>query len=97
MKVRAIERYYYSRREYQPGEIVDVDDREEGSINILCALGKLERVKDESSKRPENKPEVTKIEETIKDDYVSQAIKVEDEEDSPRRRTYRRRDMRAEK
>lgn len=42
MRVRAVTKMYYSRREYQPGDTYDMDDREESEAKILHALGKIE-------------------------------------------------------
>ena len=95
MKVKALEKYYYSRREYQPGETIEMDDREAANVDILCKLGKLERVKKEEVK----KPETVVVPRREEGDYTAQSLQADEqaEDGDTSRRRYRRRDMRAEK
>jgi hypothetical protein len=100
MRVRALTSMYYSRRMYAAGDNYEMDDREEGEAKILQALGKIEIIK----------PTAGSVFDAPK--YESAAIEAEPEAPEPtsepmttdgdvftgeRKRTYRRRDMRADK
>lgn len=53
MRVKALTKIYYGRREYQAGETYDMDDREQGEANILATLGKIEVLKEDKRARPQ--------------------------------------------
>jgi hypothetical protein len=88
-----------------PGDVYDMDDREEVSINVLCLLGKIERIADAqiaAAKKPaqpdrtyptaalEPQPEAGRAQ--------GEEASGEEESDAPtKRRYYRRRDLRPEK
>ena len=89
MKVRALEKIYYERRDRMPGEVFDMDDRESVNIRLLCVLKKIELVgRDEkvetAAMRPMDPPPERKDE----------SPPAEASQDPERRRQYRRRDMR---
>jgi hypothetical protein len=101
MRVRALMPMYYSRRMYAAGDNYEMDDREENEAKILQALGKIEILK----------PTASAV--TAAPTYQSAALTVESEAAEPApaepmttenaelglepKRSYRRRDMRAEK
>lgn len=45
MRVKALQKMYYNRRDVLPGEEYDMDDREAVTANLLHALGKIEILK----------------------------------------------------
>jgi predicted alternative tryptophan synthase beta-subunit len=97
MYVKALQKMYYVRRNYDIGDVYEMDDREEGEAKILALLGKVEIVKKpavvEAPKyqaadlKPEGWPP--------KPEQATEATDSSDNPDRPRR-TYRRRDMRPE-
>jgi len=45
MRVRVLQKpYYYDRRMWEVGEELDMDDREDGNVDILAKIGQLEVV-----------------------------------------------------
>jgi len=86
MRVKALKDYYYDRRQYITGDIIEVDDRQEVEVNILVTLGTLEKLPEEPKRV---KPAQI---------FETRDLKAEEskkEEERPRQR-YRRRDLRAE-
>jgi len=121
MKVRAITKMYYGRRDRLPGEVYEMDEREHSEVNVLVALGKLELVKDEE-KMPvpymgidyDPREKEIAFEETKTESIEPEKAEEPQEEPEPPsspeekpvtaidsltrpKRSYRRRDMRAEK
>src|SRR5262245_7810677 len=98
MKVRALEKTYYDRRDRMPGDIYDMDDREEAQAKLLAILGKIEFVQAAPGSlldAPKQTAYVTA--------HVTQEAEPEAEPEKPNinpatgKRFYRRRDMRPEK
>jgi hypothetical protein len=102
MRVRAVQKIYYGRRDRHPGDTYDMDDREESEAKILAAIGKIEILGPEAKKpapaveyrtaalEPEPAPaaaEAKPMTTTEDDEALTSGTK----------RYYRRRDMRAEK
>jgi len=118
MKVRAITKMYYGRRDRLPGEVYEMDEREHSEVNVLVALGKLELVKDEE-KMPVPYMGIDYEKEIAFEETKTESIepeKAEEPQEEPEppssseekpvtaidsltrpKRSYRRRDMRAEK
>lgn len=95
MRVRAIEKIYYDRKEYMPGETFDMDERAAVDINILCVLKKIEKV-DDAASVTEVPSYTTKVEEP-EEEETTEETSTEDNPNGTKRRVYRRRDMRPEK
>jgi hypothetical protein len=97
MKVRALKKYYYDKREYEAGEEFEIDDRQYTDINILIALGTIEKT---------DQPQSVK---SLTTTYETRTIEAEKSEPGPmttesagaltggQRRRYMRRDMTPEK
>jgi hypothetical protein len=90
---------YYNRRDIKPGETYEMDDREEGEAKILSALGKIEILKQQRVEVETRalQPEQPKQEPLPKPTAV-EPLSTESAEalTTPTRRTYRRRDLKAE-
>lgn len=99
MRVKAKEKIYYARREYQAGEEFDMDDRESVDINILCVTGKIEKVQTDTPK-PTQAPKYetrTVQPEPPAAEPEQKPPQVMGTENTPlTRRYYRRRDMQAD-
>lgn len=99
MRVKAIQRMYYNRRDYKPGETYDMDDREEGEAKTLALLGKIEILKEEKPAQPP-RPVQTKVATPEPDKPPAEPLTTENTpfvgEGAPSRRYYRRRDLKAE-
>lgn len=94
MRVRAITKIYYSKREYQPGETYAMDDREEQEAKILHALGKIEILDlpiQPKVKAPEYKTRAVEPEKQQEGPMTTENTDALTPGRSPR---YRRRDMR---
>ena len=102
MRVKAIQKIYYDRRDRMPGDVYDMDDREMSEARTLAALGKIEILPSEPVKRQEpppkpvvatssapDTPEQPKIESKIMTTETSGDLVGQS------RRYYRRRDMKA--
>lgn len=102
MRVKALKKMYYARREYQTGETYAMDDREEqeartlallGHIEILPAVVEKERASSLSYQTAAVTPEADKPAEPV--------AQIEAQEEPPKRaapkREYKRRDMRPQK
>ncbi len=44
MRVKALKYYYADKQEHHPGEEFEMDDRQSAEVNLLCAIGTLEKV-----------------------------------------------------
>lgn len=102
MKVRALVKSYYNRRDVQAGEEYEMDDRERGEANILVALGKIEILEGVTMAKPIMRQQLmTRAEEPEQQAEEPTKLVGPMTTDSalvpPGRRTYRRRDMKAEK
>lgn len=88
MYVKALQKMYYQRREYAPGETYEMDDRESMEADLLARLGKIEVIKDSyrtAQVKPEEEPDQPTEDQS------------EGESQPDKKRSYRRRDMRSEK
>ena len=100
INVRALQKMYYNKREYQPGEEYAMDNREESEIKILVALGKVEivpksQVMTTRAMQAEEPPAEVQKEEPQKPSAEPMKTEGNILTSSPSRR-YRRRDMKAE-
>ena|SRR6185503_2282130 len=108
MRVRALKKTYYNKSDRMPGDIFEMDDRESVDVKVLTALGTIEVVKEEEQKpevsvrqplyqrtaiEPDPEPSSERKPEPSSDPMTTEGNTLTD---TPRR-TYRRRDMRAEK
>ena len=92
MKVKAVQSMYYDRRMREPGDVYDMDDREEATAKLLEMLGKIEIVKSTEAPTPPPQYETAEL----------KAVPPPSEPELPDndvmgKRVYRRRDLRAEK
>ena len=112
MKVRALKKTYYAKQDRMPGDVYDMDDREHDAIKVLTLLEIIEVVREEvkqpapyqtralaadqseQSEQPEQQSEAPPP-----PDPASEPMATEENPlvSTGPRRTYRRRDMRAEK
>jgi hypothetical protein len=106
MRVKALRYYYHDRIEHHPGEEFDMDDRNLSEVNILCAIGTLEKVAMVAQPQAAAAKPVTKVMEQEPEQASEQApeqpvakVMTTEEEGSltQPKRYYRRRDMRSEK
>lgn len=88
MRVKALVPMYYDRRMLAVGEIYDMDPREEAAAILLEKLGKIVRLSEEAP--PPRQPESIHVEQTT-------TIETSTLPPDTGKRTYRRRDMRAER
>jgi hypothetical protein len=100
MRVKALQKFYYNRRDILPGESFDMDDRESGEARILSVLGKIEILPTQPAKletralvaeEPPAAPEPPPVEQPVAAPMTTQSADA-----LTGRRVYRRRDMRAE-
>jgi hypothetical protein len=103
MKVRALKYYYYDKVGYDAGAIIEMDDRMSAQIDLLCALGVLEKVEGELPPPPPPKPALKPLAEPAPE-VETRDLAAEDEGEPEyegvgieRRRVYRRRDLRPQK
>ncbi len=109
MKVRALEKMYYDKRDRMPGDVYDMDDRESSAINLLVAIKKIEIVADEpapasAAAAPTYTTKVMQPEQPVAQDKTQSEMppgpmttdNTEGLTGGPRR-IYRRRDMRSER
>lgn len=105
MRVKSLHRdNYYDKQQRVVGDIYEVDDRDEANQKLLEKLGRIEILKDEPPQpkpapepepappqpeqaQPQEAPPSTQVEPMTTDDGLT----------PPMRRTYRRRDMKAER
>ena len=111
MRVKALQKMYYNRRDMMPGEEYEMDDRESGEVNILVALGKIELVKEEPKEQPKPAAPAYRTKQMTAADSENPPsedppprtgpAQVMTTDNSglmgPEKRTYRRRDMKAER
>lgn len=95
MRVRALQKIYYARQDRMPGDVYEMDDRESVDIKILTALGKIEILRDELVPAPQVYE--TKVVEAEPAPVEPMATDNSEPVLGAPRRTYRRRDMRAER
>lgn len=102
MRVKAPKYYYVDKQEHHPGEEFEMDDRQSSEINLLCAIGTLEKVSS-GAEKPQLRPQVLQTrslqseEEQPKPAVPMTTENTGDALASDRRRYYRRRDMTPEK
>jgi len=104
MRVKALVKTYYDRRDRMPGDVYEMDDREDLQIRLLCSLGTIELVKKEAPKyetkvmEPEPEPAAAAEPEQASSEQAPMTSESNAltplNNPSPR---YRRRDMRARK
>jgi hypothetical protein len=106
MRVKALQKIYYNRRDILPGETYDMDDREHGEAKILATLGKIEIVEEEKpqAQAPLAPTRALAAEEPAREETPPQTSgpvgpMTTDSGLVPgaRRNMYRRRDLKAEK
>jgi ribosomal 50S subunit-recycling heat shock protein len=92
MRVKALEKLYYDRRDVHPGDEYEMDDRESNEIKILEALGKI-KVLGPAKPEPEPaaEPEPVNIEES------EEQVDENELHISRSHGRYRRKDLRSEK
>lgn len=98
MRVKSLSRdNYYDRKMRPVGEVYEMDDREEANAIILEKLGKLEIMREKAAPPPKPAPEPRPAAQVVetKSDAPEEPAEAP-ESSSPGRRTYRRRDMRAQ-
>jgi hypothetical protein len=103
MQVKAIQKVYYAGRDRNPGEVFEMDDRQYTDINILCVLGKIEKVATATAKPTRTyqtadlsaQKEPQEPVEKPKETGVPKVMTTESGLPTGRR-YYRRRDMKAE-
>lgn len=102
MRVKALQKFYYNRRDMLPGETFEMDDREAGEAKILSTLGKIEILKQtmeaQPAKQPQKQQQQAAPPETLPSLQEQRAAVGPMTTDSgmPMRRQYRRRDLKAE-
>lgn len=100
MRVKALQKFYYNRRDMLPGESFEMDDREAGEAKILATLGKIEILKQTMEAQPAKQPQKQEqaAPETLPPFQEQRAAVGPLTTDSgmPMRRQYRRRDLKAE-
>jgi hypothetical protein len=100
MRVKALQKFYYNRRDMLPGESFEMDDREVGEAKILATLGKIEILKQTMEAQPAKQPQKQQqaAPETLPPLQEQRAAVGPMTTDSgmPMRRQYRRRDLKAE-
>lgn len=101
MRVRALQKTYYDRRDRMPGETYEMDDREEMQAKLLQAIGTIEIL---PTQRPAVEARVVEAEAdagggSVDDDRPTDPAAADDATEPPRRgrQFYRRRDMRAQR
>lgn len=57
MKVKALKKYYYDKREILPGETFEMDDRQAGEARILATIGTLEILSSSEQQTQQAAPE----------------------------------------
>src|SRR4051794_28487646 len=103
MRVKAIQKMYYNRRDMLPGEEYDMDDREQSEANILFVLGKIEII----SRPQQTLPTAQRVSQAPQEEPQQQsephhqtdlAMTTETfNSDPPKAPRYRRRDLRAQR
>ena len=95
MRVKALQKMYYNRREMLPGDEYDMDDREEQSARLLVTLGKIEMVN--APKSDVGRPVAMTAPKAEEKPLPAPADPMTTEEvPFSTRRYYRRRDMKSE-
>jgi hypothetical protein len=101
MRVKAIQRMYYDKKDRLPGEEYEMDDREYGEAKILAVLGKIEIMPKETvAARRTYETAAVKAEDQPEEKPAAPVAMTTDNSDalvSSPRRQYRRRDMKAER
>jgi hypothetical protein len=114
MRVRVLQKaFYYDRRMYEIGEELDMDDREDGNVDILAKIGQLEVVEPTKRSGAGYRTAAMKVQSEARqaqpepeyqaDEAQSTAVGPMTAEGNPLvegnepKKYYRRRDMRAEK
>lgn len=98
MRVKALQKGYYNRRDRMPGEVYEMDDREEAQAKLLSILGKIEILPGHTT-RAMKAEEPQQPTEPAADQTTEPSTEVQpmttDSLTSPHTNRYRRRDMRA--
>jgi len=99
MRVKALQKFYYNRRDMLPGETFEMDDREHGEAKILATLGKIEIVQQTMQAQPAKQPQKQELAPDTLPSLQEQRAAVgpmTTDSGMPMRRQYRRRDLKAE-
>jgi len=84
MRVRVLQKpYYYDRRMYEVGEELDMDDREDGNVDILAKIGQLEVVTPTARSGPGYRTAAMKAQGQQPEPPPQQAEQPEGEEEEP--------------
>lgn len=105
MRVKALKKTYYNRRDVLPGETYEMDDREEAQARALEAIGTIEILKGDQPKQPPPqqlrtaslKPESATLGGAESSSQVGPMTTSDSGLVPSAKRFYRRRDLKAEK
>lgn len=104
MKVKALKKTYYNRRDVLPGETYEMDDREEAQARALEAIGTIKILKGDQPKQQQTRVQTRAMDaEPAKEEPPQSTAVGPMTTDSGlvpgegTRRIYRRRDLKAEK